>query len=164
MIIAKIRNNNIFQMDPLKEQIDQLRTRGYRITPQRMALLEIMHHASGHMQPAEIYQLAVNKIPGINEATVYRTLEMFAREGVIHRCYHDGSQIVYELTGQHHHLICRGCGSEISFDHQLLSGAYAVIEDRTGFILDTNHVIIHGMCPVCQREAPADQIPTKGRT
>lgn len=144
-------------MSSLSNQIEILRARGHRITPQRLALLEIMNHSTGHMQPAEIYQQAARKIPGINEATVYRTLEMFAREGVIYRCYHDGSQIAYEIAGQHHHLICRACSNEIEFTHQMLAEAYQTIEERTGFKLDTNHVIIHGLCPACQREMPPDQ-------
>lgn len=132
--------------------LKQLRSRGYRLTPQRQALLEIMHASAGHLQPAEIYQLASKKIPGINEATVYRTLEMFAREGLIHRCYHDGSQIAYELAGQHHHLNCRICGQEIEIDHLLVADAYQAIEEQTGYRLDTNHVIFYGLCPDCQSE------------
>lgn len=140
----------------ISQQIDTLRARGYRMTPQRVALLEIMNNSAGHLQPGQIYQLAAQKIPGINEATVYRTLELFVREGLIHRCYHEGSQIAYELVGQHHHLICRACDKEIEFNHQLLASAYEKIENRTGYKLDTNHVIIHGLCPDCQSQSHLD--------
>ena len=55
--------------------IEDIRQRGYRMTPQRDMILEAIH-ASGHMTADEIYQQVHVKSPAVNLATVYRTLEL----------------------------------------------------------------------------------------
>jgi Fe2+ or Zn2+ uptake regulation protein len=37
------------------EYTPQLRARGYRMTPQRLAILHVLHHSGGHLSPAEVY-------------------------------------------------------------------------------------------------------------
>jgi Fur family transcriptional regulator, peroxide stress response regulator len=63
--------------------ISLLRKKGYRVTPQRIAVLEILGNSKGHRTAIEIYEQAVMVIPGISEATIYRTLEFFGKEGIV---------------------------------------------------------------------------------
>jgi len=51
-----------------------LRAQGFRLTPQRLTILTILRHSGRHLSPLEIYQQAHQAMPGITEATVYRTL------------------------------------------------------------------------------------------
>ena len=127
-----------------------LRAKGYRVTPQRIAIMEILTTARNHLLPAEIFRQAEIKIPGINEATVYRTLDFLANEGVIHRSMIDSNQVIYEMAPKHHHLICRDCGQEIEINHTIIEEMYANIEKITGYCLDSGHLIIYGLCPVCK--------------
>ncbi len=60
------------------EYAPQLRERGYRMTPQRMAILHVLHHSGEHLSPAEVYKQARMELPGLTEPTVYRTLEFLA--------------------------------------------------------------------------------------
>jgi Fe2+ or Zn2+ uptake regulation protein len=142
-------------MTSVESEITYLRTKGYRVTPQRIAVLKILHAAEGHLQAADIYRLAAQKIPGINEATVYRTVEFLAKEGVVNRCYLDGSQIAYEIARQHHHLVCRKCGADSKIKHDLLIQTYAKVEAQSGYQLDAGHLIFYGLCPGCQSNVHA---------
>jgi Fe2+ or Zn2+ uptake regulation protein len=50
----------------------ELRAKGYRMTPQRMTILHILHHSGKHLSPTEIYRQAIKDVPGLTEPTVYR--------------------------------------------------------------------------------------------
>jgi Fe2+ or Zn2+ uptake regulation protein len=64
------------------EYTPKLRARGYRMTPQRLAILHVLHHSGGHLSPAEVYERAHAQLPGLTESTVYRTLEFLAENGL----------------------------------------------------------------------------------
>lgn len=134
-------------------EIKILREKGYRVTPQRIAIIEILHDAHGHIQPSDVYQQAVVRIPGINEATVYRTLDILVKEGLLHRSYLAGSQVAFELAQDHHHLICRNCGSNTQIEHDVIRKIYTQLEDTTGYHLDSSHLIIFGICPTCLKQS-----------
>jgi len=131
----------------------KLRAQGYRITPQRLAILSILQQADRHLTPNEIYLLSREKVPGITEATVYRTLNFLAEQGIILVAHIGGGQLVYEIGGyDHHHLICRKCNTIIQIDHSLLKNFYDQIEDQTGFRIDSIHTTFFGLCPQCREQ------------
>jgi Fe2+ or Zn2+ uptake regulation protein len=131
----------------------QLRAQGYRITPQRLAILRILQQADRHLLPAEIYQRARETIPGLTVATVYRTLSFLTEMGLVLAAHIGSGQMVYEIGGiDHHHLICRVCGMTHQIDHSLLQDLYDRFEERTGFQIDSVHTTFFGLCPECQHE------------
>jgi Fe2+ or Zn2+ uptake regulation protein len=131
----------------------QIRSRGFRLTPQRLAILQVLHHSGGHLTPAEVYDLASQAMPGLTETTVYRTLEFLAENGFA-LAAHTGSgsgKLVYEVSGHdHHHVICRGCAAEMEIPHEQLTDLYKQIEQATGYRLTTSHITFSGLCPHCQ--------------
>ena len=133
------------------QYIPQLRARGFRMTPQRMAILHILHHADGHISPTEVYERASQDIPGLTEATVYRTLEFLAQNGLARSAHMGGGRFVYEIAKQdHHHLICRKCGAEVQIDHTSLAQIFAELESSSGYRFINSHVTFFGLCPECQ--------------
>ena len=130
---------------------DVLRTQGYRVTPQRLAILRILQEADRHLTPIDIYQRAQEIIPGLTEATVYRTLNFLADQELVLAAHVGGGQLVYEISGvDHHHLICRTCGKVLQVDHTLLEDLYSDFEKRTGFRIDSVHTTFFGLCPGCR--------------
>jgi Fe2+ or Zn2+ uptake regulation protein len=132
--------------------IKQLRLYGYRLTPQRLAILNVLRQAHGHVTPAELCkQLRIN-LPGLNEATVYRTLNFLTAQGLVFAAHIGHGQLVYELADHdHHHLICRSCGGTQEVDHRALSNLYDVFLEQTGYQIDTIHATFFGLCPTCQK-------------
>ena len=103
--------------------IKMLRSKGHRLTPQRMVVLDALHILPGYSTAEEVWAGALRADPSLDRATVYRTLELLQsldmvlvldREGDLHR---------YSLhTGQSHHfhLLCTSCGQLIDADLDLL--------------------------------------------
>jgi Fe2+ or Zn2+ uptake regulation protein len=130
---------------------DQLHARGFRMTPQRMAILHTLRHAGGHLSPTEVYERTRRDQPNLTETTVYRTLEFLAENGFALAAHMGGGKLVYELTEEnHHHLICKSCGRSVAVNHAALTDLYTELETSTGFKLDSSHVTLFGLCPDCQ--------------
>jgi Fur family transcriptional regulator, ferric uptake regulator len=125
-----------------------LRARGYRMTPQRLSILQALHTA-GHLSPRQIYERI--QAGGMTEATVYRTLEFLARNGVVHPTQVGGGHLAYELAGHdHHHLVCQVCGAQLDLEPDSLKEAISRIEEQTGYRVDAGHLTFFGVCPECR--------------
>jgi Fe2+ or Zn2+ uptake regulation protein len=128
----------------------QLRARGYRMTPQRMAILHVLHHAGTHLSPREIYKRARHELPGLTEPTVYRTLDFLAENGLAYPSHSGNGHSTYQIAGEdHHHVVCRICSSEIEVEHQLLEGLYRKLESTSGYVRIDSHITFFGVCPAC---------------
>ena len=124
-----------------------LRSRGYRMTPQRLAILQALHDG-GHLSPAQIFERVQQT--GITETTVYRTLEFLAGNGILLVADRGNGHLAYELSGEsHHHIICRTCGAQMEVDPTLITGAISQMEKETGFRLNAGHLTFFGLCPEC---------------
>lgn len=129
----------------------QLRARGFRMTPQRMAILHVLRHDGTHLSPAEVYKRARKEMPSLTEPTVYRTLEFLAENGMIRSSHSGSGHLTYEIAGEdHHHVVCRICGSEIEVEHTLLENLYRKLETTSGYRNIDSHVTFFGVCPKCQ--------------
>lgn len=133
------------------EYTSQLRASGYRMTPQRMAILHVLHHADGHLAPTEVYERASQEIPGLTEPTVYRTLEFLAENGLARSAHVGSGKLVYEIASQdHHHLICRRCRAQVQIEHTSLEQVFVDLETTSGFRFLDSHMTFFGLCPECQ--------------
>ena len=134
------------------EYAPELRSRGFRVTAQRMAVLHVLRHSGRRLTPTEIFRRARQDLPGLTETTVYRTLDFLARNGLAWPTRMERGHLVYEIAGrQHHHLICRECGAEIEVEHALMRGLYAKLEAASGYHLADEHLTLFGLCPECQK-------------
>ena len=135
-----------------EEYTPQLRARGYRMTPQRHAILHVLCHSGEHLSPAQVYKQALKKLPDLTEPTVYRTLEFLAENGLARPAHTGNGHLVYEIARhEHHHLKCRNCGDEIEIEHALLKSAYQKLESASGYQLTDSHITFLGLCPACQK-------------
>jgi Fur family ferric uptake transcriptional regulator len=137
-------------MKDFTSELSRLRAKGYRLTPQRLAILDLLREAEGHLTPSEVYRQTSQKLPGLTEATVYRTLNFLAEQGLVLVAHIGRGQLVYEYAQHnHHHLICRNCGEMMEVDHRELKQLYENFLDKTGYRIDTVHAAFFGYCPRC---------------
>ena len=104
----------------------QLKEKGWKLTPQRRSVLDVILENDGrHLSTEEIYELVKPKCPEIGLATVYRTMQMFDEIGLVYKHNFDDGRSRYELHNnedhQHHHLVCVGCGKVIEVEEDLLN-------------------------------------------
>ncbi len=134
----------------MADTCSELRRRGFRMTPQRLVILEILQDLKRHVTALQVYQLARQAMPGITEATVYRTLSWLAEQGLVMVAHIGGGQLEYEIAGHnHHHIICRACGRSHEIDHADLEKLYHQLETETGYHIDSVHVTFFGLCSQC---------------
>jgi Fe2+ or Zn2+ uptake regulation protein len=130
----------------------QLRSRGYRITPQRMAILHVLRHSGKHLSPRDVYKKAKQDFPSLTEPTVYRTLGFLAKNGLARPAQVGNGRLRYELAeDDHHHIVCRACGGAVEVEHQLLESLYRKMESSSGYKRIDSHVTFFGVCPKCQK-------------
>ena len=130
---------------------DRLHAHGFRMTPQRMAVLHSLRSAGGHLSPVEVYEQARRRQPGLTETTVYRTLEFLAENGYALAAHVGGGKLVYELTEEnHHHLICRNCKKTVAVKASALTHLSNALGASTGFQLDFSHITLFGLCQDCR--------------
>ena len=131
---------------------DKLQARGFRMTPQRHAILHILKQSGGHLSPAQVYDRTRKSVSGMTEATVYRTLEFLAENDIVHPTLTGSGHLVYEIAGsEHDHLVCRACGREVEIEHARFQPLYADLGMATGFGSIGSHITLFGLCPDCQQ-------------
>lgn len=141
---------------------EQLKERGYKLTSQRQAILDMLiKHNGEHLSPEEIYGLVREEHPEIGLATVYRTLLLFDRMELVYKVDLDDGISRYELNKdkedhRHHHLICTGCGWVGEVEEDLLDSLEEQILDKKKFIVRDHRVKFYGLCKNCSgdKEAP----------
>jgi Fur family ferric uptake transcriptional regulator len=131
-----------------------LHQHGRRVTPQRQMILDAIREGGGHSTPEEILQRVHTRSTAINTATVYRNLNFLVEMYLVMPCNVGGHRIVYEIAGTtpHHHLICHQCGRISTLPHTSAGSFFAKIAEEQGFIVETNHLALFGLCSACQAQ------------
>ena len=130
-----------------------LRQRGYKLTPQRRAVIGAIAISRDHVTPAEIHDRVRPEHPGIGLVTVYRTLDILAGLGLICEVHSGGncrSYLMRRPSEHHHHLICSDCGTVADFTECDLSELQNKLSVRTGFAIDGHLLEFSGRCRGCQ--------------
>ncbi len=129
-----------------------LKEKGYRLTPQRMMVLEALHEAEEHITAPEIYNRVRLKYPWINKSTVYRALELLKRLDLVTETELGGDRLYYHHAekGHHHHLMCQKCQRVIDIDEAVFSPLEDTLRRKYKFQADLRHLAIQGHCLRCR--------------
>ena len=132
-----------------------LRQHGYKLTPQRRAVIQAIASTQDHLTPAAIHEKTHQAHPGIGLVTIYRTLEILARLELICELHAGGSCHSYTISapGHHHHLICSNCGEVTDFAGYDLAKLEQRLSRETGFHIEDHLLEFTGLCQNCQKEA-----------
>jgi Fur family ferric uptake transcriptional regulator len=138
--------------------LTDLRQRGFRITPQREMIVEIIAHADTHLTAEQIYAQVSQRTRTVNLATVYRTLELLVETGAVSRADLGQGQVSYAAQnhGAHIHLVCRCCGAVIDASHDLLETLHEQLQEKYQFAADLQHISIPGVCAGCGGQLAVD--------
>ena len=126
--------------------------KGYRLTPQRMMVVEALHSKESHISAEEIFEQLKAKYPYANISTVYRTLELLKGLGLAAEIDIGDGLLRYHAieNGRHHHLVCNKCGKMIELSESELFPLEKSIMKNQGFKTDLTHLAIFGLCSGCQ--------------
>ena len=137
-------------MPPSSTLADELRSRGLRLTAQRQLVLEAVYDL-GHATPDQVHLEVAKTAAGVNITTVYRTLELLEKLGLVTHAHLSHGAPTYHAVGeqQHVHLVCRNCGHVGEVSSELLNPLAATLERENSFLVDFGHVALFGLCGEC---------------
>lgn len=129
-----------------------LRGRGRRLTRQRELIWDALTgtpdtHLSAEQIATHVHQHA----PGVNTTTIYRSLDVLVREGLVLRTELGADRSYYEPAHEHrhHHVVCRGCGEVTHLHDDLFGELPARVNAASGYILGNDEITLFGLCPSC---------------
>ncbi|MFO7634620.1 MAG: Fur family transcriptional regulator [Caldilinea sp.] len=129
----------------------RLRDAGYKITPPRLAVLEVIQREGEHLNPHEILEQAQAIHPQTGRATVYRMLELLTNLGIVRPIYVGDSGPTYiRAEGGHHHLVCSHCGRVVDFEQCVADSMERELEERFGFRIKSHLLEFYGLCAQCK--------------
>jgi len=130
---------------------EELRAKGYRVTPQRQLVLEAVK-ALEHATPEEICAKVRLTARGVNISTVYRTLELLEELGMVTHTHLGHGAPTYHLAADadHLHLVCRACGEISEITPDLAAGLVKGLDEKLGFSADVHHLTVFGLCKNCR--------------
>lgn len=129
----------------------RIRSLGYRLTPQRQTILDILCATNGFATINQLYNSVQRISPATDLSTLYRTLKFFQDIHLVITTEIEG-ETVYDLAPPEptHHLLCESCGHmETIADHHL-DALREHLHDEHGFVAHLHHITISGLCPACQ--------------
>ncbi len=133
--------------------IATFKRKGFRLTPQRKLILDIIHDAEEHLTTDTLISHVQSRMPGVHKSTIYRTLELLEENGCVYKSAL-GNQFIYHHPeeGHHHHLVCTKCGKSIDCEEDLFAPVERSIGKEYGFRVDFKHVVMSGLCEECRRK------------
>ena len=129
-----------------------LREQGYRLTPQRNLIWEVLRGAGRHVTAEEVAAEVRRTLPDVNVSTVYRTLELLVSLDLVVETRLEGAASYYEVSPEptHHHFVCTRCGMVGHFGDELLAPVHEELTRRHDFAVGQIQVTALGLCRNCQ--------------
>ena len=140
---------------------DRFASHSSRLTAPREAILKYLSRSSKHMSAKEIYNYLHRSYPGIGLSTVYRTLDLLAKMGIVAKLSIGDGQRRYEFKTEekdehHHHLICTICGKIINYSEfldeelDLIRKTEEKLAKKYNFIIQDHNIEFLGICEKCK--------------
>ena len=138
-----------------------LRERGYRMTPQRLAIVRIIAEDARHPTVDQVFETVHERFPTTSRATVYKTFELLKDVGELleFEFNEGGNRYDAKRVGPHAHVLCDGCGRMDDIEVDVADGSLlAVANANSSFEVTRQRIEFYGLCPKCQveRSAAAD--------
>jgi Fe2+ or Zn2+ uptake regulation protein len=140
---------------PKPQEIEQkliatLREKGYKLTPQRLEIIKLLSQDRSHPGAMDILEKVRQKAPKISMSTVYYTLDMLKKEGLIQELEFYERDNRYDVNVLNHvNLICRRCGKIEDFTEAVFFSS-GMIEAQTGFRPVGMRFEYYGYCKGCR--------------
>lgn len=134
--------------------LEELESRGVRMTAQRRVLIEEIQNAEQHLDAAELCERVRQRDARVDRATVYRTLGLLKRMGLIDELdlmHLNGEKHYYEAktSKDHVHLACFRCGTIEELTSEHYDRLKEEIRERFGFAIDVIRLEVGGKCHKC---------------
>ncbi len=126
---------------------------GVKATHQRSEIYRELAGTNEHPDAETIYTRVRKRVPAISLDTVYRTLRLLEKEGLISRVGTLGERTRFDAdTERHHHFVCTECGFIGDIYHEGWNDFRAPSDVKTMGTVNSIHVELRGICKACERK------------
>jgi Fur family ferric uptake transcriptional regulator len=137
------------------------RHHGFRCTMPREAILDVLYKTKSHLSAEDIYFRVHPLYSQIGLTTVYRTLDLLNRMGVVSKFDFGDGKARYEIVkpgneSHHHHLICKKCNRVIDYsdfieeETEFIKKMEKELSKKYDFGIDSHQIYFQGLCSKCK--------------
>ncbi len=136
-----------------ESMISQMRKKGLKVTPQRLAIIDVLiEQGDSHPGASLIYKKAKKKKKSLSLSTTYATLNEFSRHSIIKTLQFDKMEDRYDGNLEEHiNLICERCKKILDYRVHFTVGKREVTR-KTGFMVTDTRLEYYGLCRECREE------------
>ncbi len=156
-------------LPPDRQRPEQVSNHCARWTGPRDEVFNVLVKSEQHLSVKDIFAALRTSCPDIGLTTVYRTLELLDRAGLIRRIGTRTGEVRFEYrradqADHHHHLICTVCGSISNYrdfekeELDLVRRTEEALTRKHGFLIRDHNIEFLGLCPECQPGGPRSLI------
>ncbi|MDH5570038.1 MAG: transcriptional repressor [Nitrosopumilus sp.] len=137
-------------MQQLEELITSLREDGFRITPQRIAIVDYLLKTEEHPSAEHIHKTIQKKYPMMSLSTVYKTLDLLKEKKLVNEIEVEGESRFDAHTDEHINLVCMNCGKIEDVDEDSLKEIQSRVARKSKFLIVKGSFEMFGYCNICK--------------
>jgi Fur family peroxide stress response transcriptional regulator len=136
------------------EVVALLKPLGIRLTPQRLAIAEVVVNSADHPTVRDIFDRVQAFFPYVTIATVYSTLATLEQAGVVRELPFQRQSRYDANLAPHANLVCVGCGNVVDSDvgQETVAELEHIISSDSDFEVSSQRVDFYGWCSGCNSE------------
>ncbi len=132
--------------------IAMLRGRGYKVTPQRLAVCKIILSSKDHPTAEQVYRKVKEKHPTMSPATVYQTLHLLTDAGLVQELGPSNGISRYDPNmAPHINVVCQKCGEITDYEAESIKEMYKKIVEQLGFKPTGQRFEVFRYCDKCRK-------------
>ena len=137
----------------MKETAQILREKGLKVTPQRIAVYNMLLSTHEHPNAETIYRTLEATNPTMSLATVYKTLDYFKHLGLVQELNVGEPSSRYDaIVRCHPHTVCTCCGKVEDLEMDELTNLAKRVQGKLDFEVEYEQLILYGKCAECRRK------------
>ena len=137
-------------MQQLEELIASLREDGFRITPQRIAIVDYLLKTEEHPSAEHIHKTIQKKYPMVSLSTVYKTLDLLKEKKLVNEIEVEGESRFDAHTDEHINLVCMNCGKIEDVDEDSLKAIQSRAARKSKYLIVKGSFEMFGYCNICK--------------
>ncbi|MFU8803715.1 MAG: Fur family transcriptional regulator [Bradymonadaceae bacterium] len=134
-----------------------MRSAGFKLTPQRSAILDLFCEHGDHLTPQEVFRRLEKTVASLSLATVYNSLEVFEQVGIVTKFCAEHGQTYYDPNPTpHHHAVCERCEEiyDLELSESTMEQLVGVVQNaaaiKMSFRIQETKIWFRGVCDRCQ--------------
>jgi Fur family peroxide stress response transcriptional regulator len=134
----------------VEQIVTSLRNEGYRITPQRVAIMDYLFHTEDHPSAEQVHTTVKKRYPMVSLSTVYKTLDLLREKKLVNEIEVEGEARFDAHVDDHINLVCLSCGKIDDIDEKALKNIQSKVAKKSEYLIIKGSFEMHGYCSKCK--------------